>query len=46
MFPIVAVLDGEPQIVGAWLAVPETAIENAGRDVVALPSLTRMTMLL
>src|SRR5690606_1600888 len=44
--PSVAVVAGEPEIVGARFAgtAAATVIENAGSDAVALPSLTVMRM--
>ena len=42
-WPTVALLEGEPVIVGARF-VCATVIENAGRLVVAVPSLTLITM--
>ena len=43
--PCVAVVEGEPLIVGARFVVGAvTVIENAGNDAVAEPSLTEITM--
>jgi hypothetical protein len=42
----VAVVDGLPEIVGAPFDEDFTVIENAGKDLVETPSVTRMTMLL